>query len=248
MFGSGERIPRPIRQKNPLAFVYVPKTSGTYLNIRSIPDKEYFVNDFKPTNRYSESRVAHFPASKMISIVGDKVPFFTLVRDPYDRTCSEYFFIKREVRRLFDGVPWDMKDPKKIRWVAYGAERLLGHKAFFEKVHNIYHNEMTIEDYLEWTTENPTYPIFYDVKTPKDFDLVGKSESMEETVFLLKKIYNVDCGSGEKNENKMKKVGKPYETNYLRKDFEKKNKIEYDLYQEGVDRFNKLFSEAIDSS
>jgi hypothetical protein len=233
-------ITQKLRQKTSLAFVYVPKTSGTYLNIKSIPDEKAYVNGYRPS---SLPGAFHMPTSKVQKIVGDETPLFTILRHPYDRTCSEYYFIKREVEEALKGLRWDINDPKTIKWLSYGAGRLMGQKAFQEKTYSIYQNKMTVEDYLEWTTMNPTYPIFYDTKTPKDFELVGLTENIDKTIYLLKELYGIDSGNGSNNENSMKKIGKPYDTKYSRSEFETKNAIEHEMYYEGVNRFNETCKE-----
>ncbi len=236
-------IPQKLRQNTPLAFVYVPKTSGTYLNIKSIPEEKTFVNNFYPNNLPANF---HMPASRVQSIVGEETPLFTLVRDPYDRTCSEYYFIKKEIDRFLKVVPWDINNSKRLEWMCIKSGKVMG-EIYGKKTYEIYKNNMTVEDYLDWTTQNPTYPFFYDTKTPKDFDLVGQTEKMDEIIYLLKRVYNVDAGNGNSNKNVKKDIGKPYETKYSKLDFEKNNKVEYDMYQEGVDRFNKVLSEVVNS-
>jgi len=48
---------------------------------------------------------------------------------------------------------------------------------------------------------------------------------------------------GTKNENIGKKIKEPYITNYSRKDFENKSIIEYELYYQGINKFNQLCRE-----
>jgi len=234
-----------LRKDTSLAFVYVPKTSGTYLNIKSIPEEKAYVNDYRPSTLPSSS---HMPTSRVQSIVGEDTPLFTVVRDPYDRTCSEYYFIKKEVDKFLSIVPWDVNDLKRLRWMSIKSGKIMGSDAYAEKIYHVYSHNMSVEDYLIWTTDNPTYPRFYDTKTPTDLARVGKTEEIEKTIFLLKKIYDVDAGTGKSNQNIKKDVGRPYETKYSRLDFEKNNRIEYELYQQGVDKFNKILSETTRSS
>lgn len=229
-----------LRPSTPLAFVYIPKTSGTYLNIKSIPDDKISVNNYRSSSLPASF---HMPTSKVQSIVGKDTPLFTLVRDPYDRTCSEYYFIRKEVDKFLKIVPWDVEDPKRLRWMCIKAGQIMGSEEYAKKIFEVYNNDMTVEDYLEWTTENPTYPIFYDTKTPKDFELVGQTENIDRVVYLLKELYDVDSGTGESNKNIKKDIGKPYQTKYLRSEFERKNKIEYDLYKEGIEKFNTIFKD-----
>lgn len=100
-------ITQRLKKNTSLAFVYVPKTSGTYLNIKSIPEEKAYVNDYRPSTLPSSF---HMPTSRVQSIVGEDTPLFTVVRDPYDRTCSEYYFIKKEVDKFLSIVPWDINN------------------------------------------------------------------------------------------------------------------------------------------
>jgi hypothetical protein len=222
--------------KKSLAFVYVPKTSGTYLNIKSIPDEKTYVNNYRPS---SIPAAFHMPASRVEEIVGKDVDFFTVLRDPYDRTCSEYYFFKRQMEQLIKRVndSIEVSDPKIIKILSVRAGKIMSMKSFEDKIYNIYMNKMSVEDYLEWSTENPTYPQFYDTKTPKDFDLVGITENISQTRLLLKNRYGIESGDGTSNNNPNKKIGNPYRTKYLRSNFKRKNPIEYDLYYEGMDKF-----------
>jgi hypothetical protein len=101
---------------------------------------------------------------------------------------------------------------------------------------------MSIDEYLEWASDNPTYPFYYDTKSISDFDIVGVTEDLPRTMQLLKVMYDTNSGGGDYNKNTVKEVGKPYETSYSRSAFKAKNVIEYDMYYQGIDKFNKLCS------
>ena len=219
-----------------LAFVYVPKTGGTYLSINTLPIK--FYKNIKNTNWPSDF---HIPVSKIESITNGDYPLFTILRDPYDRTCSEYYFTKErvEVGLQYFGE-WDLKDPRKLQFVAKRIGIITDSKHYENKIINIYQNNMTVEDYLEWSINDPTYPIYYDTKTPEDFDIVGITEYIPQTIQLLKNMYGIEAGNGDFNNNKTKIVGKPYETKFSRLEYERKNVIEYQYYKEAINKFNQL--------
>jgi hypothetical protein len=226
-----------ITKRRNLAFVYIPKTSGTYLNIKIIPEDKSYGNNYRTS---SIPGAFHMPASRVEEIVGNDADFFTVVRDPYDRTCSEYYFFKQQVDEVLSKVNHsiEISDPKVIKILSVRAGKIMSMKSFEDKMYNIYMNKMTVEDYLDWSTGYPTYPQFYDTKTPKDFDLVGVTEDIEKTKRLLSERYGINSGSGLSNRNPSKKIGEPYKTKYLRSDFKRKNSIEYDLYYEGLDKFH----------
>lgn len=222
--------------QTPLGFVYVPKTGGTYLSMSVIPS-EY---EYDPSG--SPSKI-HMPASKVQSIVKEGTPMFTMLRDPYDRTCSEYYFFKSKADVSIQHFLWDVSDQRKLKVLAHFVSRITGHKAFFDKIYAIYNEDMSVEDYLEWSVDNPTYPIYYDTLTPKDFDIVGITEDIPRTIKLLKCMYDVDAGMGDYNKNDDKRVNNPYETKFSRSVFESINYVEYDIYNEAIDKFNSLCKE-----
>lgn len=220
----------PQRNESPLGFVYVPKTGGTYLSISVIPSEYGYDLSSSPSK-------IHMTTSMVESIIDEGEPLFTIVRDPYNRVCSEYHFLKNKSQEYFS---WDLSDTNKLKSVGYFSSKMKNHQAFFNKIYAIYLHNMTVEDYIEWSIDNPTYQVYYDTRTPKDFEVVGVTEKMSETVELLKNMHEVLSGSGSFNENKKKAINNPYKTKYSKKEFKKKASIEYDLYNEGLDRFNTL--------
>lgn len=215
--------------KTNIAFVRVPKTAGTFLNIHLIPEKH------KYKNKYGNN---HLSVSQIKKIVDENTPFFTLVRDPYNRACSEYFFIKRMI--VVSELNPD--DEKNIKHVANRIMANMGSKIYYHKTFNIYRNSMSLEDYLEDYNNFQTYPFYYDTMLPKDFDLIGITENMRKTVALLKSAYNIKCGDGDINPNLIKRYGPDYETSYSRSDFKSKNEIEYEIYDQSLIKFNSLCS------
>jgi hypothetical protein len=222
-----------------VGFVYVPKTGGTYLSISFIPQKYH-------GPKYKLSKLAssfHMPASRVVDIVGNETPLFTMVRDPYDRSCSEYYFIKRRILSSIDSMHWDFSDEKKLNFVINRVESVMGSDIYSKKIYQIFKNNLNIEEYLEWYHEDPTYPWYYDIKTPKDFDIVGLTEDIPGTISLLKNIYDIDVSYGDANDNPLKKVNKPYKTKYSRRKFKKHNDVEYNLYYEGKEKYHKILSQ-----
>lgn len=221
-----------------LGFVYVPKTGGTYLSMSFIPKRYH-------GEKYKISRLAssfHMPASRVVDIVGPNTPLFTMIRDPYDRACSEYYFIRRKIDDPMNHLEWNCSDPTKIDFVAKRAKTFMGLDFYYEKVLAIYKNNFKIEDYLEWYHSNPTYPVYYDIKTPKDFDVVGMTENIPQTIMMLDKMYGIKIFQGSANNNPNKKVNHPYKTGYSRKSFKKQNYLEYSFYSEGKEKYHKLIS------
>lgn len=216
-----------------VAFVHVPKTGGTYLSIPILPKK----------NRAKQSSLPgdmHMPVSEIEKMTNNSVPLFTLMRDPYDRVCSEYFFTINRAKELTILNKWKGDDLTKIEFLAKNIAIRTKNKKVYEKIYNIYKNNMSVEDYLEWSIENPTYPHYYDTKMPCDFDLVGLTEEIEKSRQLLKIIYQTSSGGGDSNKNLAKNIKEPYKTLYSRSQFEAKNLIEYDFYQQAKEKFYKF--------
>lgn len=219
-----------------VAFVYVPKTGGTFLSINPIPYK-FHGEKYRPSRLPSEM---HMPASRVMGIVDSSTPFFTILRDPYDRLCSEYFFIKEKAKASIDHFALDIGDPNKIDFIARKSSQIMKASIYYDKAHAIYTHNMSVEDYLEWSIDHPTYSFYYDSKTPKDFDVVGITDSLRETSELLNKMYGMTSGNGSYNNNVNKNINSSYKTDYSRNHFKKISNIEYGLYDEGRAVFEKL--------
>lgn len=219
-----------------VAFVHVPKTGGTYLSIPLVPQKFGIRFSSLPGDM-------HVPVSQIEKLTTSSVPLFTIVRDPYDRVCSEYYFTINKIKELTILDKWNEADFKKVEFLARRAAIIMKNEQNYEKICNIYKHNMSVDDYLEWSAENPTYPHYYDTKTPKDFDLVGITEDMATTIKLLKVVYQTNSGGGDFNSNTLKDIGKPYDNIYSRSEFQLKNEIEYEIYNEAKQRFNKLVKE-----
>jgi hypothetical protein len=219
-----------------VGFVYVPKTGGTYISINSIPHK-YFGKKYRESGKPGDM---HMPASRVIDIVGTSTPLFTMLREPYDRTCSEYYFIKNRTDVSVSHLNWDISDIKKIKFIAKRSGNIMNSMLYYEKTYNIYANNMSVEDYLEWSSHNPTYPFYFDVRSPKQFDAVGVTEEIDKTKMLLMSMYGMSSGKGEYNKNEKKSLGDPYHTKYPRSLFKKNNPSEYELYFEGKKKFEEL--------
>jgi hypothetical protein len=194
---------RRVDKLSDIVFVHVPKTGGTFLNFQNL-----FPNQ--------ASRV-HEPLSSLLNWKENlNKSLFTMVRDPYDIACSEYYFMKKN-------ISFKTRNPSYLKHAKL-----------------IYKDKLSIEEYLEKKIKNSIYPFYYDVKTPKDFDCVGVTEEMDKTVSLIYSMFDISSGNGEKNNNIDKKINQRYETEYPRDFFQKENSKDYELYFEGKEKFIEL--------
>lgn len=216
-----------------LGFVYVPKTGGTYLSVNSMP-REYVYDSSAPPPK------VHMSSSHVQSIIKEGTPIFTIVRDPYDRACSEYYYLKSKSSASIKNFTWNLENKIRMESISSSFSKTTGYKFFFEKICAIYDQDMSVEDYLEWSIDNSTYPIYYDTLTPKDFDIVGITEDIPRTIKLLRHMHDINAGMGDYNKNDNKNVNDPYQTKFPRSVFKSRNSIEYDLYHESIDKFNSL--------
>ena len=216
-----------------LAFVRVPKTGGSFVSVQTLPH----IRDYEGNN----SNLLHLSTSKIESLVPKNTPLFTILRDPYERSCSEYYHIKRMGKREY------IKQFGRYGTIYLDrVEELIKSEImtiYATRLYSIYKYNMSIEDYLEYLGDSPIYPRFFDTKTPKDFYIVGITSEMDKTIKLLKTMYSVYVGCLNFNKNDNKEVGELYKTGFSRSTFESNNPLEYELYYEGLKRFQELCKE-----
>lgn len=97
---------------------------------------------------------------------------------------------------------------------------------------------LTNKDHRMWS--EISYSIYYDSMTPKDFSFIGVTSQMPKNRIILHTMFNFRFYRMPYNVNPLKKFDQPYKTTFYKKEFEKIYKQDYDLYYEGVDKFNQL--------
>jgi hypothetical protein len=208
MYGKKEHI-----DKKKYAFIHVPKTGGA--GIKKSFDK-YLCKSLNDE---------HLPTSYFDKHSHDHI-FFTILRDPYDRACSEYFFIKRQINNeIVDVEPWNENTKKR-----------------FIKI-----SEKSINDFLDsFVDENyngSIYSYYFNSKNINDFDFVGNIQNMSESLILINNMFKINIFTSYINVNPYHNIGEPYNFLYSRKDFQKKYYKDYSIYEEGIEKFKKIYKE-----
>jgi len=236
-----------------IGIVFVPKTGSTYLSLHPVP-----LSYYGPGSRLKNSKTpgsSHMTLSLIKEITNNSTPYFTVLRDPYDRAASEYFFIKRKAQDALSIFKnWDLSDPRKLEFLAHHTGKLMGisgwggftddgpSTAFYDKTYNIHKYDMSVDDYLEWSVDNPTYPVYFD--DIDSFDAVGITENMSATIDLLNSLWGIKIEGGNTNDNKDKSVGTPYHSLFPRQKFYD-NSPDYEIYIKGKERFDNDISTRI---
>lgn len=165
-----------------------------------------------------DDKGAHWSAATFMNKHNHNHLFYTQVRDPYDVAASLYFHIGRT-----------------------GGNSIGSNKKFNALIADMIYKEcLSVDEFLQYLPSNSMYAHYYDKLSPKEFDCVGFSEDMESSVKLLKHITGIEIVSFTNNINPIKPIGEPYKLNYSREKFMRDNEFEYQLYFEGVERFNEL--------
>jgi hypothetical protein len=185
------------------AFVHVPKTGGRLM-------KKYlrypYCADLCP-----ESNLApHQPVSWFEQHDHDHI-FMTMVRDPYDRASSEYFYTKKQLmERSAKSINPHFGDITDT-WLKNYAKRC-------GSVYSHYFNSRKVED----------------------FDFVGNMHNMKASIDLANIMFGLNIQHEEFNVNPNHEVNKPYDEGYLRSEFEKENSKDYEIYFRGLEKFEEL--------
>jgi len=240
-----------------IGIVFVPKTGSTYLSLTPVPSHYYSPYSLGRA-RLRNSKTpgsSHMTLSLIKEITNNSTPYFTVLRDPYDRAASEYYFIKRQAQNALSIFKnWDLTDPRKLEFLAHHTGKIMGisgwggftddgpSTAFYDKTYNIHKYDMSVDDYLEWSVDNPTYPVYFD--DVDSFDSVGITENMSATIDLLNSLWGIKVAGGNTNDNKDKAVGKPYDCLFPRQKFYDKSP-DYEIYIKGKERFDNDISTRI---
>lgn len=191
------------------AFIHVPKTGGRLMKKYLRPP---YCNDLCP-----ESNLApHQPTLWFENHTHDHI-FMTMVRDPYDRAASEYFYTKKQ---LFER---DNKNPKIQAQDVTDAYL----RTFSFRVGSIYSH-------------------YFNSREIEEFDFVGNMHNMKDSVELANAMFGLNIQHEQFNVNPNHEINKPYDVGYSRSEFEKENAKDYEIFYRGVEKFNSLCKQYLD--
>lgn len=224
-----------------IAFVRVPKTASSAIVQKNVDDICPGVLNLKNNDRcyvnhkfkfhygggnyciFFNNFSQHVSSSVYNNLENHDHLFYTQLRDPYDVACSLYFFLKNGNEKT--GMPVSIIGSNID--TDYHNSQLVS-------------NNISINEFLENMMHNQTYVHYYDDLNIKDFDCIGLSNDIKKTKKLFEKIFNVKIDTHVTNNNINKKLNEPYNFKFNRTDFKKLNEQEYEIFYEGIKKFNNL--------
>jgi hypothetical protein len=168
-------------EKQLLVYIHIPKTGGTTLkNIisKQFLPKEVWLHMEKDTNRKMQAK----RKIDQLRCIGGHCwygvhddfdrpyKYFTMLRNPFDRVISEYYYI--------------------LRWPEHKAYPQVRHMSFLEFIHQFplkSSNQQTRR--ISGSIHDPDLKIAKN-NLKKDFAIAGLAEMFDESLFLMKKAFN----------------------------------------------------------
>jgi hypothetical protein len=212
-----------------IAFIRVPKTASSYMMMKL----RVYRRDTDAVLCGGHLRVSDIPCRD------DSHVWMTMMRDPYQVSLSLFYMLRRMAATPdFDKIQAERvaKDPeRKNRFVH--TPHYQHHLALAR------HPDTTPDIWLDQSIPNHSFGYHFDVMTPDQFDFVGNVNDMQRTEELLVKVFPdwplVLVHDG--NVNPDKPVGFPYpEGEFTEAMFRRRNAVEYQIYDLGMQRFNQL--------
>lgn len=196
------------------AFVHVPKTGGASI--------KYSLDQY--LCKHLNVNMQHLPTSFYTNHNHDHI-YFSFIRDPYDRACSDFFYIKRQIFNQYTDVKkWDIQNKSRFRYL----------------------KNISIDEYLENFEKfnsygSPSvYSKYFDSVKIQDFDFVGHTSDMRKSILLANSMFNITIKNKYINLNPSNVFGRPYNFKYSKEMFKKHCIEDYEIYNLGLEKFTNL--------
>jgi hypothetical protein len=181
-----------LRKRNPLGFVHIPKTGGSSILVAArMHNISWGPADFKsfPKPKFRKQLWQHTPIQYFPSKQNNSNPYqgqdlFTVVRNPYTRTISDYFYMC-EYSKSEQRLPGctDANGPKKAMVVNQAIQEKLKILLSAEKDSKYY--------YMRWGHRIPQYDFVFDSKGNRMVDYVLHQENLNDEFHSLMHAYNL---------------------------------------------------------
>jgi hypothetical protein len=183
-------------------------------------------------------RGGHYPVSEVQPVTGSI--WLTMVRNPYQTSLSMFYMLRRMAAKPnfdVDQLARIAEDPEKKNrfvWTPHYQHNL-----------GLARDLSTTPDiWLERSVPNHALAYHFDTMTPSQFDFVGHTDEMTTSEALLQELLPHQPYGHRWNENPDKPIGAKYpEGEYTEAMFRERNAREYDLFDEGMDRYHQLLTQ-----
>ena len=197
-----------------IIFIHIPKTAGSAIELLLLKSKKnVYKNKFYGISKFNNHSKAmhHLTAKDLKSILNNYNDFFkfTIIRNPYSKLISEYYWC--EVENM-------------------GYKSKQSFDKFLDDIEIIVNNNK-YEDSIYYDHFMPQYFFVYDENKDIIVDYIGKYEKLNESVQFIKSKFNItsELPIFEKYINRM--------TNKIILNESQKNRI-YNLYKKDFQLFD----------
>jgi chondroitin 4-sulfotransferase 11 len=202
-----------VENKYNIIFIHIPKTGG----------KALYYSLFKSEMQAHQSIIAYFLYDKRKF---NKYFKFAVVRNPWDRFSSAYYYLKSEKKYLAHTLN-DQEFSKKY---------LSSFNTIEEFILEIYNNENFRNLILSWTHFKPQYQ-YIEINGVNQLDYVGKFEDLENEFIKIKDKLGIKNKNTLIEKNKNEDKNKNYWEYYNKKTA----KIIENIYKKDINDFGYSF-------
>lgn len=196
-----------------LNYVRVPKTGSYLISTNLFNDPNYIIRG-----------TYHLPYVVM-SKFQKPYAWITFARDPLQMYCSFYYFMYKRVNT--DGF---YTNP--LSYTHNNAKNI-----------ELLKNKVSLEEFLMECPPGQFLPYFWSPMTPDEFDFVGITDNMSESLAVFNKMFGSNIPNVYLNHNSSKPVTEKYQlTPDVIKKFQNINAKEFELFEQAKIKFAKLLN------